>query len=282
MYGLRELLGNVKKSYVNNMVNINTYFSKNSGLVDVIKANAITYFIVYYGKIFTNVSIKYKKLYQNNVVVKSIIDNSAYYLNYCYSTLIRKKIEPMSSYWISTSVLSKRDKNRYVGDEYTLLESYEFIKNPEQIIDGFTNCETSFNEICDTVDSVVLNSQNYIEGLVKMKIGENYVFRIFDNIAGHFNEFKLPIVPSKAKFLSIEYIHPIMKNGIVIKLDRSVYIVNNQILSPTFIKLYLEHQSELYHFDMDYEIKIMDNDINSFILKSDKSILITETGYLIA
>lgn len=281
MYGLRELLGNVKKSYVNNMVNINNYFSKKNGTIDVIKANAITYFIVYYGKILTIISNNYKKLYQRNVVVKSIIDNSVYCFNYSYSILIRKKIEPMSSYWISTSVLSKRDKNRYVGDEYTLFESYDFIKNPEEIIDGITNCETSFNEICDTVDSVVLNSQNYIEGLVKMKIGENYVFRIFDNIAGHFNEFKLPIVPSKAKFLSIEYTHPIMKNGIVINLDRSVYIVNNQILSPTFIKLYLEHQSELYHFDMDYEIKIIDNDINNFILKYNKSILLTDIGYII-
>ena len=112
-----------------------------------------------------------------------------------------------------------------------------------------------------------------------MKAGDNYVFRIFDNNNGQFDEFKLPLVPSKAKFLSIEYTHPLMKMGIVFELDKSVYFVGNQILSPTFVKSYLEYQSELYHFDMDYVLKIMDGDINSFELGFDKYVVLTENGY---
>jgi hypothetical protein len=161
------------------------------------------------------------------------------------------------------------------------LESYEFIKNPEQLIDGRTNYETSYNEICDAVDSIVLNSQCYIEGLVKMKVGDNYVIRIFDNTSGQFDEFKMPLTPSGAKFLSIEYTHPLMKIGIVINLDKSFYFVGNNILSPTFIKSYLEYQPELYHFDMNYVIKIMDGDINTFELGFNRSVVLTETGYTI-
>ena len=89
------------------------------------------------------------------------------------------------------------------------------------------------------------------------------------------------MVPSKAKFLSIEYTHPLMKMGIVFELDKSVYFVGNQILSPTFVKSYLEYQSELYHFDMDYVLKIMDGDINSFELGFDRYVVLTEDGYSI-
>jgi hypothetical protein len=281
MYGLREFLDNIKKSYSGKASNVKNYVNKKITSVDYIKANALTLFVIYYGKIVATISDNYKKIYNSNIVVKTCVDSSVYYSNYIYSMVIRKKIEPMSSYWISTSVLSKRDKNRYVGEEYTLLESYEFIKNPQQSIEGKTNCETSYNEMCDTLDSIVLNSQNYIEGLVKMKVGEHYVFRVFDNNNGQFDEFKLPLVPSKAKFWSIEYTHPLMKKGIVFELNKNVYLVGNQILSPTFVKSYLEYQSELYHFDMEYVLKIMDSDINSFELGFDRSVVLTEDGYSI-
>jgi hypothetical protein len=269
MYGLKELLGSIKLPVIKRPD------------IDALTANVLTYFVIYYSKFVNSVSGKYKSLYENNLVARSVIDYSVYGANYIYSLLIGKKIEPMSSYWISSLVLSKRDKNRFIGDEYTLLESYEFIKNPLDINEGRTNFETSYNEICDAVDSVVLNSQSYVEGLVKMKVGDDYVFRIFDNTNGQFDEFKLPLVPSKAKFLSIEYTHPLMKTGIVFELDKSVYFVGNQILSPTFVKSYLEYQSELYHFDMDYVLKIMDSDINSFELGFDRSVVLTEEGYSI-
>jgi hypothetical protein len=272
MYGLKDFLNNFQWSGGNKL---------RWADFDRLKARSLTYVVIYYSWLVTNVSNNYRNLYNTNVVIKACVDYSVYYVNYVYSLVVQKKIEPMSSYWISTSVLSRRDKNRFVGEEYTMLESYEFIKNPEQIVDGRTNSEISYNEICDAVDSVVLNSQSYVEGLVKMKVGDDYVFRIFDNTNGQFDEFKLPLIRSKAKFLSIEYTHPFMKKGIVFELDKSVYFVGNQILSPTFVKSYLEYQSELYHFDMDYVLKIMDGDINSFELGFDRSVVLTEEGYSI-
>jgi len=280
MYGLRELLDSIQLSFSEKSTTITSFISGKMTTVDIFKANALTY-IVCYSKIMNNVNQKYKQLYDNNYVAKTIIDHTIYVFDYIYSFFIRKKIEPFSSNWISTYILSKRDKNRYVGEEYTLLESYDFMTNPYQSFNDSMICELNFNETCDAVDSIVLNSTSYIEGLVKMKIGGQYVYRIFDNNNGLFKEFKMPLLPSNASFLSIEYTHPLMKNSIVINLNKSVYFVNNQILSPTFIKMYLEYQSELYHFDMDYVLKVMDNNINSFELKFDKSVLLTENGYLI-
>jgi hypothetical protein len=70
-----------------------------------------------------------------------------------------------------------------------------------------------------------------------------------------------------------------MKTTIPIELSRSVFNVDNVILSQTFIKSYLEYQTQYYHFDMDYVVKIMDSDINTFEIKSNESILLLENTY---
>jgi hypothetical protein len=280
MNGLRELLDSIRKSFIKKSEDMKSHISQKSAIFSTLKANALT-FIVHYSRFVNIVKDKYKKIYNDYPLARSIVDYSSYWFSYTYSYVIRKKIEPLSSYWISTAVLSKRDKNRYVGEEYTLLESYEFMKTPYELMEKQMICESSYNETCDAVDSIVLNSSSYIEGMVKMKLGDNYIYRIFDNTNGFFKEFMMPMLSSKAKFLSIEYTHPIMKKNISIDLNKSIYFVDNQILSPTFVKLYLEYQPELYHFDMDYVLKIMDGDINTFEIGFDKSILLTADGYKI-
>jgi hypothetical protein len=153
------------------------------------------------------------------------------------------------------------------------------MKNSFAKVDDEFLCEVNYNELSDIVDSLVLNSKNYVEGLVKMKVHDKYIYRIFNNTRGHFTEFSLPIFSSNVKFLSIEYSHPMMKTAIPIELNRNIFNVENVILSQTFIKSYLEHQPHYYHFDMDYVVKIMDSDINTFEIKSAESILLLENTY---
>jgi len=264
-------------------------------------SNYIPSLLFYYSRTVTTISIHSAELYNKNIVVKNVTDYSVYFCKYIYSVIIHKRLEPLSQNWISSSVLSKRDKNRYIGEEYTLLESYDFIKDPMLLLNsGRTICETNFNETCSAMEPVVLNSETYIEGLVKMRVDNKYIYRVFrplttfdsdqqdsdhcnDNVSEPvqtpFSELTWAPIRSNANFLSIEYTHPLMKEGIVIELDRSIYFTGNQILSPTFVKSYLEHQSELYHFDMDYVLKIMDDTICTITLSSDKYILLKEDGY---
>jgi len=233
--------------------------------------------MINYCKFVNSVNECYNEIY-NIPIAKKIIDYSSYSLQYIYSTLINKKLEPMSSYWISSIILSK---GHTIVNEMKILQHYEFINNPLDIVGEVTIIEKCFNETCDSLDTIVLNSQNYVEGLVKMKIGKSYVYRVFDNTSGFFSDFELPLISSSVKFLTIEYIHPIMNKTIFIELDNSVYFENNQILSAAFIKLYLEHQSELYHFDFDYILKVMDNNLKTFSLKFDKSVLLLADEYKI-
>jgi hypothetical protein len=52
-------------------------------------------------------------------------------------------------------------------------------------------------------------------------------------------------------------------NKIPLELSNDVFVVGNQILSPLYIRRMLEYQPEGYLFDMDYVLKIMDNDLKN-------------------
>jgi hypothetical protein len=71
-----------------------------------------------------------------------------------------------------------------------ILQCYEFIKDINDSI-----IEKTYNDTCDALDTIIINNQNHIEGLVKMKIGDNYVYRVFDNTSGFFSDFKF-MIPS--------------------------------------------------------------------------------------
>ena len=70
-----------------------------------------------------------------------------------------------------------------------------------------------------------------------------------------------------------------MPNKIVINIPKNAYFVNNIILSPLFIKRYLEYQSDEYIFDDKYILKLMDNSIKMLSLKFNEYILIKEKTY---
>jgi len=273
MAGLQELLNSVQYSFSNNY--------------NVLKENIAIGFLFYSTIIITSINNNYKYVYNKYPIARFLFDHIHYFLKYSYSILVNKRIEPMRSDWVASYVLSKAiesptylDNNKFFDHEYMLLESYEFIDTPYKNKNDKLECEYNYNDICFAVNSFINIRQAYGEGLVKMKLGNNYVYRVFyNNKKKDFTEFLMPLVPSDAKFLSIEYTHPIMKNSIAFDLGKSSYFVHNQLLSPTFIKLYLEQQSELYHFDMDYVVKIMDDSLNMFELNSKKSILLTIGGY---
>jgi hypothetical protein len=92
-----------------------------------------------------------------------------------------------------------------------------------------------------------------------------------------------PIVfeDSDSEFISIEYRHPLQYKSIPIIIPKGMYKVGNEILSPTFILRYLKYQSSSYHFDMEYTINIIDNNVNMITLKSDNYILLKPNGYTI-
>ena len=88
-------------------------------------------------------------------------------------------------------------------------------------------------------------------------------------------------MPSKHRFISVKYKQSKMDEPIFIDIDNEYYYAYNEVLSPLFIKRYLEYQPMIYDFDMDYQLEVMDNDINTFVLTSKQYILLAESTYTI-
>jgi len=240
--------------------------------------------VLYYSIADTNIRKIATHLYNNNRFIKDGVDNSAYFLKFAHANINNMDIEPLATNWICTSLLLKRDPYKYIGDSYSLIESYEYMNtnsvNPEKPDQFYID---NYKELY-TCGKSVLNSHKYIEeALVTMKIGDKYIQHIcFDNSKQTLAEdFSLPSRKLRYKFLSIEYTHPNMKKSVVLTLDENMYHENNEILSASFIMRLLKHQKEPFVFDENYALKIMDSNINNIVLKSNEYLILGKMEYTI-
>jgi hypothetical protein len=224
---------------------------------------------------FTNQSNKivffFDHIYNSNANVRLATDIVIYFWSYLFCIIVNQRIYPFNKNWICTSVLM--EKNYNFLDKYYLNESYEHINKIyiEQM-----------NETNDAISSIVATTDNILEGMITVKVNNQYINRVFfNNTKPTAFDWSLPLVQSKHQFLSIKYTHPNMKDAIFIDIDKEYYYAYNEILSPLFVKRYLEYQPLIYDFDMDYELEIMDNDINTFVINSKQYILLVESTYTI-
>lgn len=82
---------------------------------------------------------------------------------------------------------------------------------------------------------------------------------------------------SKAKFINIVYSNPATEKPLTLRLDHRYMMSDNEILSASHV-LYLlrtEYDTNEYVFDINYELKIMDNNLTVIILKSNQWLQLT-------
>jgi hypothetical protein len=96
---------------------------------------------------------------------------------------------------------------------------------------------------------------------------------------------KLNIIQTRSytKFLSVRYVHPNMSIPIFIDLPKKLFIINNEILSATFILRWLEYNigNGNYIFDKNYIIDIIDSSIKIVKFGYGDYCKLTEFGYTI-
>jgi hypothetical protein len=222
----------------------------------------------------TNVTKQYmNEIYNSNSNIRFVVDNSIYCCKCLFCILTNQRIQPFKNNWICTSILMKQTEpsanQYYFNDVYVYLDNnYDFLEN--------------FKESLETILSIINLENNLSEGMVTMKMGNQYINRIcFNNTKSSEFNISLPLIQSKHQFISVKYSHPRMKEAIFIDIDKEYYYAYNELFSPVFVKRYLEYQPLNYEFDMDYELQIMDNDINSYKLTSKQYILLADSTYTI-
>ena len=126
----------------------------------------------------------------------------------------------------------------------------------------------------------VLNSVSTDYTLFTMTYKDQYIVRSeFLDLQN--NNFEKMLFNEKVKkpFVKISYIEPNSEVSIDMNIPDSYYLENNELFCATFVKRYLEYQNKPYNFDLDYQIYIMDSDINEFTLSNEEYIVITKDGY---
>ena len=223
--------------------------------------------------------------YNNNIDKNSMInvslEYSLYFIDYVKSLLVGYRVEPFNNNWISISYVDQCENDKktlsFTFDEtYDQLEAIHFFKDSIDIDKQYC---IDFKEWYYTAKSILLKDRKVYDCLISMRIDNKYIYTVCN-----IDEEPFDILPneiSKVKFLSIEYTHPELKSPIVIEIDKNAYLVGNEILSCTFVKRALEYSSNIKNFDTDYLLRIMDNDLNIFELKSNEYIKLEKDTYKI-
>ncbi len=107
-----------------------------------------------------------------------------------------------------------------------------------------------------------------------------YMYTTPEHILCYVNDRPAPVndvVRSKAKFINIVYSNPAFEKPLTLRLDHKYMMSDNEILSASHV-LYLlrtEYETNEYVFDINYKLKIMDNNLNVIILKSNQWLQLT-------
>lgn len=239
--------------------------------------------ILLYSRFIETAKKYWLEFYHLHPLITLFIDNVFYMIRFLMAMMIDQRIEPMESNWISTSILLKRDTTRFEGEPYTFVEKYDkmnmnLISDNENYNNVFIN---GFKDACDCAKSIAYNNKSIVESLITMKFENQYIHYTFYKENDENDPVTLPLISCKTKFLTVEYTHPKMTNGIFLELDKSVFYANNEILSPLYILRCLKYQSKAFVFDMDYKIKILDENIHSFELTSDQHVFLHKASYKI-
>lgn len=224
-------------------------------------------------------------LYNNYGFVKTFVDETNHNINTIKAVYNNVRIEPLKNNWVCISILLKNDNKLFSGNNEIYLEHYQFIKqhNTADISQKqyYNDC---LNYFVNTAKSISSCNNNVVETMITMKLKNQYYNKCFNKSFNKINSKSegdtcYSNMETNVSFLSVEYKHPNMKNTIMIDIPKDVLIQGNVILSPLFIKRYLEYQYEYYIFDENYEVDIMDSDVNMISLNYTDSILLLENSY---
>jgi hypothetical protein len=219
-------------------------------------------------KLVNEVKYIYTYLYITNKSLRDIV----WYINTSYCIITFQNVEPYNCPWISKSWITPHATS--ITCRYIFNEEYK-TKFDEVFVSIFNTAYDTMNLLFKTFCNDTIEDST---GLFIMKLLNE------DNESAYFVSINNPQIPctikkSSAKFLSIEYKHPEMKESIEITLDRSWFYEGNTLFTPTFVLRALKYQSQSFFFDMDYKICIMDKDIQIIELDYNKHLLLTENGY---
>lgn len=222
------------------------------------------------------------KCYLQNLYFKSAINTMLHMKNAIILLYNPHIVEPNINDWYNMSCLQYSFNQ---PNSYCLKEIYKFNSN---------------NYIYNLLYNIFKHYKikGYIEVdnkliVVKTKQSQYIVKNLFDNINNDLSEInEIPMTifydtnllreESNVYFLTVQYFQN-SDDDIPITLDipKTMYLVDNELLTPTFIYRCLKYQGYAFKFNMLYKIKIIDNQIKMIQLDYTKYIVLKKNDYVI-
>jgi len=244
-------------------------------------------------KFYSNISMivgnKISKLYYTNEIAKKTIDSVNSIFHNIFQFVLRKKVEPFYNPWCSISYFKEGlfseiymnlndDKLELPFITTTVLNTKFTDFNSEELVKNKLNYTiNNFIETCNFVKHISLEKKYNFLIIIKMK--HRYISRITESSTIVFQDISFEQTPKF--FLCVEYTHPEMKNSIYLEVDSGYFLKRNEILSMSFVKRLLEHQSQKYIFDEKYKVKILNWHLVNIEIGSNDYILLDENSYKI-
>jgi hypothetical protein len=281
----------MKNNYINNIIfqlyNFCSELIKN--IFSVIECLKIELFFCYI-KYVSLLEEKTEKLFNDYPQIHSIVKNGQYYVEYLNSFIHGRFIEPFQQDWVCMSLLIRNKNTGEIEFVNSYLYNNHFLKYISPIdllkdkLSYSNNLIQIFYYLCNSVKEMNEYSDNIIDSMISMNnmnYRVNYI--LFKNIYNTYysKDIELPLIPSKVRFICIKYRHPNMKNELFLDMNTKYYYKNNTILSPVFVYSLLKHQYSNFIFDLNYELDIIDNEVNIITLKSNECIYLDENKYKI-
>jgi hypothetical protein len=231
----------------------------------------------------TNCYLFFKHLYDENEIIRVPVD----FANWSYEQVelmnLKCRYEPIYSGWLSVVSSIKIIRGAHVN------------KSPLRYVESYTPFDmenSSFENITEAFKIACESNAALAKDHIEFENNDTIVIMKWDNLykvvragstcpADSDDRVGTPLNKSKVRFLSVEYNCPSKNSFVVLKFPKCFYVQENEVFSPVFVRRLLEYQPEEFEFDLDYTLKIMDGEINSFELKSNQYLILRETDYSI-
>tara|TARA_B100000035_G_C21035554_1_gene570714 strand:+ start:4227 stop:4991 length:765 start_codon:yes stop_codon:yes gene_type:complete len=206
-------------------------------------------------------------LYKQFPIIQQIVNITHYNIAHIASLLLEYKVEPFIKTWIYAGHLFADKK------KIQLWEYYDYYsKNKEDENEYMMNLIGVNHNILKDSDS------EYLLLIVKYKNNTVVRSEFLDVNKDNYTPL-LECNTSEKPFIQVSYTHPKLEHQIDMNLDDSYYLENNELYSCAFVKRWLEYQEKEYVFDLDYEIKILDTNINEIKLDYNSYIVLKDDNY---
>ena len=196
-----------------------------------------------------------------------------------------RPLEPTGHEWIQLYCLTKQHPFNEFGWNLSSYDHFEKILYSH--VDNFSAFVQKEHELIVENPIVKLPYQyefecqaNLVELLFVVKKGNDYAIRNYSGLKPREKEIWGPF-PNRSsfEFLFVEYYHPHMKETIELTIPDGLYLVKNELFTPAHIHRMLYYTDRYFVFDLHYEIRFMDQNMEQHILKSNEYLVITEDGY---